>query len=501
MISISGVEFTKENLSLCPFLEGFASFVETEEIRFSKEQLELVRDALDGKTPSDETLKILDFMGVERCKVYSLACAYEDRMRERIYSFPEEYSDPYNNFIHLDNVLLSSFANRTEDENLLFDQNEVMFCSMEEAKQVLSPIMSVFELGNLFLAGGSVFSALTRNKINDWDFFVYGIGQEDAEEKLYEIVDVLTRTGYLKKKGNLYPKISRTKNAITIVSYKNARCFKSPVQIILRLYSTPSEILHGFDVDSCCVGFDGKNFYATERAVCSFSTKKNVVNFDRLSPSYEYRLAKYGLKGMAVSIPNFQKKRVVFPECDNPAKLCKKENGLGILICLHEKMKTKEKLYEIRDMASQRCDYLSSVSSKMNATFQIEALLKEFGSILEYKDYKYITEEYGVVDFKDKEEKIIELYGKIDTKNHSSLLINYIPIDYKLRLVEDSLENINKGLSIRQDVFDFIEYAYGSEIPRNVEWKVACPGEQMTGTFHKTVLDDNSVWYKTEYYK
>ena len=31
-----------------------------------------------------------------------------------------------------------------------------------------------------------------------------------------------------------------------------------PVQIILRLYESPAEILAGFDVDSACAAYDGK---------------------------------------------------------------------------------------------------------------------------------------------------------------------------------------------------------------------------------------------------
>ena len=32
------------------------------------------------------------------------------------------------------------------------------------------------------------------------------------------------------------------------------------IQTVLRLYKSQSEILLGFDVDSCCVGFDEKKF-------------------------------------------------------------------------------------------------------------------------------------------------------------------------------------------------------------------------------------------------
>lgn len=32
-------------------------------------------------------------------------------------------------------------------------------------------------------------------------------------------------------------------------------------------------------------------------------------------------------------------------------------------------------------------------------------------------------------------------------------------------------------------------------LSRVMSWKTTNPGEQMTGTFHKLVLDDRSVWY------
>jgi hypothetical protein len=49
--------------------------------------------------------------------------------------------------------------------------------------------------------------------------------------------------------------VVRTKNAISFV---NAFPFRH-VQVILRLYNSPAEVLVGFDVDSCAASFDGQN--------------------------------------------------------------------------------------------------------------------------------------------------------------------------------------------------------------------------------------------------
>jgi hypothetical protein len=46
----------------------------------------------------------------------------------------------------------------------------------------------------------------------------------------------------------------RSTHAITIISEFPYR----HIQIVLRLYKSPAEILMGFDVDACSVGYDGE---------------------------------------------------------------------------------------------------------------------------------------------------------------------------------------------------------------------------------------------------
>eukprot|EP01038_Epipyxis_sp_PR26KG_P008038 gene8038-10893_t len=87
----------------------------------------------------------------------------------------------------------------------------------------------------------------------------------------------------------------------------NGKCFVASIQIIRRLYTCPAQIILGFDVDCCCIltTLDGE-LYITERGAYSLNKGYNMLNFDRLSPSYEYRLAKYNKKrGFAIWIPLF----------------------------------------------------------------------------------------------------------------------------------------------------------------------------------------------------
>ena len=77
------------------------------------------------------------------------------------------------------------------------------------------------------------------------------------------------------------------------------------VQIIKRLYNSPSEIIHGFDIDCSCIllTLTDYNIYVTERCLNALETQCNYINFERLSPSYEHRIFKYYERGFSIYIP------------------------------------------------------------------------------------------------------------------------------------------------------------------------------------------------------
>jgi len=82
------------------------------------------------------------------------------------------------------------------------------------------------------------------------------------------------------------------------------------VQIVLRIYKSISEILTGFDVDCSCAAFDGKQVWASPRAVAAYMTQVNTVDLTRRSPSYENRLSKYRHRGFEVQWPNLDRSRI-----------------------------------------------------------------------------------------------------------------------------------------------------------------------------------------------
>lgn len=114
-------------------------------------------------------------------------------------------------------------------------------------------------------------------------------------------------------------------NMISIAAYP-----KCPIQIIMRLYRSPLEILIGFDVDECCVAYNGEyhslweffiaekmrlgyNVLTTPRGLTAILRQCNTIDLTRRSPSYEHRLAKYSDRGYEIFYPELNRNRIDFP--------------------------------------------------------------------------------------------------------------------------------------------------------------------------------------------
>jgi hypothetical protein len=86
------------------------------------------------------------------------------------------------------------------------------------------------------------------------------------------------------------------------------------VQFIFRCYNSISEILHGFDIASSAIGFDGTNLFTTSIGHIAIKYGFNIIDTTRLSPSYEFRLSKYLGRGFGIIMPNFNIDKVIRTE-------------------------------------------------------------------------------------------------------------------------------------------------------------------------------------------
>jgi hypothetical protein len=135
---------------------------------------------------------------------------------------------------------------------------------------------------------------------SDINLFLWGLTPERAELKIKSIYEAV---------HDSIPwdvTCIRTKHTVSIYSQYPYR----PIQIVLRLYQSPAEILAGFDIDASCCAYDGSRVWANPRAIVAMIRQCNTVDMLRRSPSYEVRLAKYSSRGFEVHVPNLKREDI-----------------------------------------------------------------------------------------------------------------------------------------------------------------------------------------------
>ncbi|KAI9433859.1 hypothetical protein H4582DRAFT_1856238 [Lactarius indigo] len=135
---------------------------------------------------------------------------------------------------------------------------------------------------------------------SDVDLFLYGLTTEEAERKII--------TTYEAVRDSVPWEVTcvRTKHTVSIHSQYPYRS----IQIVLRLYSSPAEVLTGFDIDAPCCAYDGDRVWANPRAIVAMMRQANTVDMTRRSPSYEVRLAKYSSRGFEVYVPGLKRDEI-----------------------------------------------------------------------------------------------------------------------------------------------------------------------------------------------
>ncbi|KAF9521703.1 hypothetical protein CPB83DRAFT_900390 [Crepidotus variabilis] len=148
---------------------------------------------------------------------------------------------------------------------------------------------------------------------SDIDLFLWGLNESEAKEKILQIYeDVRSSTSW-----DLV--CVRKRHVVSI----HARFPFRTIQIVLRLYRSPAEILAGFDIDCACVAYNGDKILINPRAVVSMLTQCNTVDITRRSPTYKMRLRKYADRGFEVFVPSLDRSKV------NPKIL---ETNSGLLL-------------------------------------------------------------------------------------------------------------------------------------------------------------------------
>ncbi|KZV86229.1 hypothetical protein EXIGLDRAFT_653432 [Exidia glandulosa HHB12029] len=168
---------------------------------------------------------------------------------------------------------------------------------------------------NVCVAGGLVLGALLTpdapmaNKPKEWvssdiDLYVYGLESDvdAANRKIKHIAETY--------KSNLPPgaPFLAVRNSQTITLY--SRYPLRRVQIVLKLVSSPREVLLNFDLDVVAAAFDGEQVWMLPRFVRAIETGTNVFTMDLITGHHlgdrkatrDKRVFKYANKGYGIRI-------------------------------------------------------------------------------------------------------------------------------------------------------------------------------------------------------
>lgn len=185
---------------------------------------------------------------------------------------------------------------------------------------ILHRLQNVLLEESIIIAGGSVLNALTATpgvRTEPWwgvksdiDLFLHCNDRFEANrvaKRVFDAIAVDQETWV----------VLRARGVITIHNWAGTEAWNrhvdEKIQIVLRLYDSPVEVLLGFDCDCCCCAYDGQEVWVTPRWLYALRTGVNVLNPLHAWPnkaSYELRLTKYAYRGFAILVPGLDWKRV-----------------------------------------------------------------------------------------------------------------------------------------------------------------------------------------------
>jgi len=385
-----------------------------------------------------------------------------------------------------------------------------------EFKRRYGAYLSNFDYSNLLIAGGSISAIITNKEYdNDLDIFVYGLTKNQANEKLRKVINSIAESykqslvsSYKSQNLSEIEQHNKFATEAKIVNIRNKNCVTmklgKTIQIIFRLYKSIDEILYGFDLGSCAVGYDGKNLYFTEHAKESYEYFINKVDPSRRSTTYERRLLKYQNRGFLIVLPDLDMEKL------NIDYLKYKRNEIAelpYLVFSYNQIKdNKIFLTEIVKYGDKKykSDY-QQVGLNQHQIFYLN--LREI--VKESDDLYYYNESFGtgileelpainskqIIDFYDAlGEKLIKC-GNLELK----LLKNYFTLQNAKNITEAILIGSTKIPSIiEKQKKETLEKFSKLKLDKGLKWIEKDPASQISGSFNP-IISSPKEWYGSYY--
>uniref|UniRef100_A0A8H8CK80 Uncharacterized protein n=1 Tax=Psilocybe cubensis TaxID=181762 RepID=A0A8H8CK80_PSICU len=185
-----------------------------------------------------------------------------------------------------------AFTKLTSWDNIIVAGGSILACATTHSANITER-----DLRNLFLMSSTFEHA-------NIDVFLYDMSEAEAKSRILqlqcEIDSALTSNSIC----------VRRKHSIMVYSSWPQK----PIKIAFRVYNSPAEILTSIDVDCAAILYDGISVYVTPRSLAAIVRQCNMIDLQRWSPEYEFRLAKYGARSYEVYIPQMERRKFVYED-------------------------------------------------------------------------------------------------------------------------------------------------------------------------------------------
>ncbi len=415
----------------------------------------------------------------------------------------------------------------------LVDMTDFFTPSTMSKPRLLASDLDVFKKvvsfdGNIILAGGALISFLMDypRRPKDLDFFITSKDANVGEAKIAEILNNYRRISY--EPGSLtylreseeeenedrdkiqifnvktdWQRVVRTQNAITIGK-------ATKYQVVLRLYTSPSEVVHGFDLDASGILYDGDRIWATQRAEYAIKIKTNYFDFARMSPTYGYRLAKYASRGFQVWMPRFDLNKVRWDLLRQIALDADDHNDPEISPDYQYWSRAPRWLPNVEDTNNMKEEPRNLYGPKVT----LHSILKQqnpIDLILFAMYFNYLPSlnlsDYSIVRLRNKNYREYRV-----TREEELEIINRNFTNFAWELGEEPIEERDNWYEFRgpgyvvftssdvpQDVILNLLPTTSQQtgLPSKLQWKTQNPMQQLTGTFNPTTLKSLDEWFST----
>lgn len=394
-----------------------------------------------------------------------------------------------------------------------------------------NPLLLDLDFANLCIAGGAISSTILDNEYNDVDFFVYGV---DSDETALSIVTKLVnkiknnakkiKIGWYnnlqkeeqEKKYKDCPELHQPYLETECSLVYSPNCIsiyidKYKFQIILRIYNSISEVLHGFDLGASAVGFDGSNVYFTSLSKFCYENMANIYDGSRRSTTYEKRLVKYFNKGFSIILPDLSISKLkvanhkynICEACEMPYLTFTYSKVMNKIITVDSFFIGIHKLSDDSDYdLNDSCDFISVKRSRLYLK-NLETLIKNDTTFVYYKDLQDTKIEFNNTIFPY--DFVVSLYDKLAREIRNGKLmfmklrkyINVVPAE-KFGELAFQKDGIKQMLAIIEEQQKIISQKCKNTEVLTIKWNKTDPMTQLTSSFNP-VIEDDSKWYG-EYY-